>query len=246
MNQFLDMAIKHTLQIKQIINISIMKVKILTIFFLLSAVSSFSQQGSHVLHIQGQSTVSEFPELMMINVTLKSKNSVYSKCADLLRSYYGQLERAFVINGVSKEKLKPGKLHISKSFALSSGLPKTRIQDGYSGSVSVLIELPYNSNSLKSVIKTLEETEFPTSYSIYYKLSNEQKDKLLKWSIELAISDAKKKAKHIAATLNIELSKIKKINFGFSEETDNQQDFRLSPEKMVIKKAIGIIWNIEE
>lgn len=240
-----------------------MKSRILTIIFLLTAVSSFSQLQDNHLRVQGNAIISEIPELMLVDITINSKDTVYSKCSDLLVTYYNQLEKAFARNGISKENLKSSGLNITESYSWSQKT-RTREQDGYSGSLTVILELPYNSNSLNTVMKTLKNTGFPTAYYLSFKLSNQQKNELLKQSIELAIDDAKKKASYIAESLNIRLSKIKDINFGFSnyqddiltnertifyiveEEEESQQDLNLNPNKIEIKKTIGVIWNIEE
>lgn len=75
-------------------------------------------------------------------------------------------------------------------------------------------------------MQTLNE-QGAVNFHLSFKLSNEQKDKLLQKSIELAIEDAKTKAKHIANALNVNLGEIREINFEYVNYEEDMLDLKL-------------------
>ncbi len=238
-----------------------MKIRIVFALLSLFGVNAFCQTDNNEIKVQGSAIIYETPELMVVNISVSAKDSIYSECSDKLVANYNLIEKAFVKNGISKKSLKSDGLNINESYSWSG---RERKKDGYSGNISVELELPYDSNSLNIVMNTLKGNDFPVSYNLTFKLSKDQKEKLLQKSIELAIEDAKTKAKYIANSLNVTLSEIKDVNFGYTsyqndlltsetdiffvldEEEEVEQALNLNPQKMEIKKTLGIIWKIKQ
>ncbi|MCF8222957.1 MAG: SIMPL domain-containing protein [Bacteroidales bacterium] len=238
-----------------------MKPKLLLLPFVLLSLNSFCQTNDNLISIQGNAIICEIPELFVTNISISSQDSLYSKCSDLLIENYNQIEMAFEKNGIPKKELKSGGINISESYSWTG---RERKMNGYQGNISVILELPYNKQTLNTVINTLKNNEFPVSYNLSFKLSNSQKETLLKKAIELAIENAEKKANYIAESMGFKLSKIKDINFGYTsykndiltddtnvfsmieEEEVMEQDISLNPQKLEIKKTIGVVWIIEE
>ena len=237
-----------------------MKNRIVIALISLLGMNAFCQTDNNEIKVQGKAIIYETPELMVVNISVSAKDSIYSVCSDKLVANYNLMEKAFMNNGISKKDLKSDGLNINESYSWSG---REREKDGYSGKISVVLELPYNSESLNIVMNTLKGNEFPVSYNLVFKLSRDQKEKLLQKSIELAIEDAKLKAKHIAISLNVTLGEIKDVNFGYTsyqndlltsetdvfyvldEEEQVEQALNLNPQKMEIKKTLGIIWKIK-
>lgn len=238
-----------------------MKTRILLILIICISLNAFPQINDNLLKVQGKSIIYETPELMVANITISSKDSIYAQCSERLIKNYNQIEKEFVKNGISNKKLKSGGLNINENYSWTG---RERKMDGYLGNIMITLELTYSAKSLNTVIKTLKGNKFPVSYNLSFKLSNKQKEDLLKKAIELAIEDAKKKATYISQSMNIKLSEIKDINYGYTsyqsdlltsntelffmvdDEAELEQDITLNPEKLEIKKTIGIIWSIEQ
>jgi len=238
-----------------------MKTRILFILLICISINTFSQISDNLLKVQGNAIIYETPELMVADITISAKDSIYSLCSDKLIEYYNLIEKSFVKNGISKNKLKSGGLNINESYSWSD---RERKMDGYMGTIKIILELPYNATSLNTIIKTLKGNEFPVTYNLSFKLSNNQKEVLLEKAIELAIKDAKKKANYIAESMDLKILKVKDINYGYTsyqndlltnasevffvieDEAELDQDINLNPQKLEIKKTIGIIWNIEQ
>ena len=236
-----------------------MKTRILFILLICISINTFSQISDNLLKVQGNAIIYETPELMVADITISAKDSIYSLCSDKLIEYYNLIEKSFVKNGISKNKLKSGGLNINESYSWSE---RERKMDGYMGTIKIILELPYNAMSLNTIIKTLRGNEFPVTYNLSFKLSNNQKEVLLEKAIELAIKDAKKKANYIAESMDLKILKVKDINYGYTsyqndlltnasevffvieDEAELDQDINLNPQKLEIKKTIGIIWNI--
>lgn len=237
-----------------------LKIRVLLVIAIMFSVNAFSQIENNLLKVQGKALIYEIPELMVVNISISSQDSIYSKCSEKLISNYNQIEKSFIKNGIPQKKLKSDGLNLNESYYWSE---RKRIKDGYKGNISVILELPYNSKSLNTVMNTLKGNGFPVTYNLSFKLSNEQKDKLLQKAIELAVEDANKKAKYIASSLNVKLSKIQDVNFGYTsyqsdlltsdtdvfyvmDKEEVEQALNLNPQKLEIKKTIGIIWTIEQ
>ncbi len=239
-----------------------MKTKILLALSIFISLNSFAQLEANVIRVQGNSIISEVPELMIVRITIISEDSIYSKCSEKLISNYNQIEKSFAKNGISKGELKSEGVNIDKKYSWQD---KGRVEDGYQGTISADLKLQYSAENLKMVMKTLGNKLINFSYNISFDLSNEQKDKLLQQAIELAVKDAKSKAEYIAKSLNVELREIKDVNFGHSngygdllrknnevyfvaEDSNSmsKEGINLNPKKVSVEKSIDIVWNISQ
>jgi uncharacterized protein len=228
---------------------------------LLSSLCLSAQLSGNLLKVQGQSVISETPEDMTINITVKSKDSVYEKCSDKLIARYNKLIYELVQAGIEKDIIQTGNIDINEIFNWED---RTRKFEGYNGTISIYISSKYDQKRLNSIIKSLKSNDLNLSYNVLFQLSTEQKDKLLQKSIENAIKDATNKAEIISHSMGLKLTGIKEINFGYvSPEIDNltqeslafcvegevlgestTSDLMLNPQKMEVVKSIGIIWEI--
>ncbi len=219
--------------------------------------NTFSQIQNNLINIQGNAIISEIPELMVVYISVESQDSIYSKCSDKLINNYNILQKAFTENGISTT-LKSNGLEIDENY---SGSYRDRKRDGYKGKIKVTLKLPYNSEALNNVMNTLKANKFPLNYDLAFTLSEDQKKRLLNEAIELAIKDASTKARIIAKSLNVELSEIQDVNFGYTNykydilvaetlELDDLEEvggkLPLNPKEIQIRKTIGIVWKIKE
>ena len=228
--------------------------------FLMSATNLFSQNTNNVIKVQGEAIIRVTPEILVVNIPIQAKDSVYEKCTKKLVDKYNRLKAALVKNNIKEETIKSDNLSVNENYIWDQ---RERKFDGYIGSLQVSLELNYSADKLSAIIQTLKEDEFKFGYSISFKLSEKQKSEQLENAINIAVADAMNKAKMIAKSLQIKLGKIQEINFGYNTPTygplareenyavlskagneANDLQLNLNPQLIEIQKSIGIIWNI--
>jgi hypothetical protein len=227
---------------------------------LFSSMSVSSQVNENLLKIQGDAIIYAVPEVLIVNIPIQTKDSIYENCSKELINKYNQLKDALIKNNIDEKSIKSDKLSINENY---SYLSHERKFDGYVGSINVTIELTYTANKLNSIINTLKNESFKFGYNLSFKLSENQKNTQLEKAIELAIRDAKNKADIIAKSINITLVGIQEINFGYTNsrndllivenemvfsimDDDVEMEINLNPQMISIHKSIGIIWKIEQ
>jgi len=233
--------------------------KIIGLLFSIVTLTSFAQNNGNVIKVQGNAIVHDIPELLVIKMSLKAVALEYADCSDTLVHHYNQLEKAFQKNKIDKTKLTSNGVNVSENIIWYQGKSK---KDGYNASMSITLEVPFGNKSLNTIMNTLKKLEFSVPYSLNFKLSEAQKEKLLQETIEKAVNDAKIKALHIATALGVTLGKVKEVNFGYPSSNDNflqteysrmesvnmksGKSLNLNPKKIEIKKSVGLVWKIEQ
>ena len=229
---------------------------LLLIHLTLLNVLSFAQVSGNLLKIQGEAVIYETPENMVINIAVRVKDSLYSKCSDLLIQKNNRLITMLQENVVPKEAIKNEQIKIDRNF--NFGKEKLE-QDGYSGEVNVKLILKFDTKHLNDLMNLLKKDSLNLTYSVSFQLSANQKEKLLRDATKLAITDAQNKAMLIAESLKLKDLKIKEINYGYpfkgselvlsdeiyySAKLDNS--FLVYPRPIEVKKGISIIWEFKQ
>jgi uncharacterized protein YggE len=230
---------------------------------LLSSLGGYSQVNGNLLKVQGSVSLYAIPETMYVNIPIRIKDSLYENCSKKLTEMHYELRKKLLANGIEGRLIKSDGLNIREKTIWDKGVD---IHDGYQGSMNVSIQLRHTYKKLNSIINSLKESSFKFGYDVSFKLSEEQKSKLLENAIELAIKDAKNKASIIAKNLNIKLIDIKEVNFGYSRSNNDilindyiieiseeyeaagekQLSLSINPRKININKTINVIWKIEQ
>ncbi|MDD4972305.1 MAG: SIMPL domain-containing protein [Paludibacter sp.] len=243
-----------------------MKTKLIILsFLLLSSISLFSQVNGNLLKVKGESIIYATPEDMTINVSVTIKDPNYILCSDKLIEKYNSLVNELSRCGIDKKMIMTDGLEITENNTWSA---EGRKFESYNGSVNVSIELKYDPKKLNILVNAIKNKDLALTYHVNFNLSKEQKEALVKESIEKAISDATNKAKIILEALGLKIIEIKDINFGEVsygndqliyeedhaygaeiadlEERKTTHELWLSPQKMNIEKSIAIVWRIEK
>ncbi len=228
---------------------------------LLLSVSVFSQVKNNQLKIQGEAVLYETPEILIVNIPIHTKDSVYEECSNRLIYTYDKLKWALSEKGIKEELIRTDRFNIQENYTWTSNQRKF---DGYVGNLNVTIELEYTVKTLNTIINVLNKDSFNFGYNLNFKLSEIQKSTLLEKVIDLAIKDATNKARIIANSLNVKLSEIKEVNFGYTStrydllivEDDMELEvldsevggnkLSLNPQQLSIRKSIGVVWLIEQ
>lgn len=233
-----------------------------------SAITSFSlvllclsmvygQSSGNVLKVQGEAVMYDVPELMQIRIPVQTKNESYEACSNDLIKTYNALSDALVKSGVDEDEVKSDRLNIQENYTY---LERERKLDGYIGNINVMVELPHTPKMLTAIMNTLKEERFKFGYTLSFAFSEPQKEKLREEAIRKAIADARRKAEVITEEMGLKLVSVQEINYGYFDSgrdiiveheemaykmSDSEStELTLNPQKMEIRKNIGVIWLI--
>jgi len=241
-----------------------MKKTILLLIVLFTGITLFAQIQGNLLKIKGNAILHQVPEIMHVNIPIQVTDSLYENCSIKLTKVHKNLKNALIANGIKKSSIKTDDLNFGEKTKWTK---EGRMPDGFKGSVSVRIEMKYSPDMLNKIINTLKNNSFNFGYNVDFRLSEEQKLQTLENVIQYAINDAERKAEIIAKKLNVNLSEIHEVNFGYSsgnfdiltpvddavflmleeEEIEEENlEMDINPKKIRIEKTINVIWKIEK
>lgn len=237
-----------------------MKKRLVFLVVLLAGFTGLSAQlNDNVLKVEGEAVVYETPENMNINIPLTVKDNNYAKCSKLLNEKYTKLVEEFGKISIDKSLIQTTNFSIQDSYVYANNEQKF---DGYVGSINLNIEKLFNTNVLNAIINLLNSGDFKLSYNITFDFSPQQRDKLIKITLENAMADARNKADIIAKQLGVIVGEIREINFNYSSTsispllsesimryrgtTDKTSGIQLTPQLEQIRETIDIVWQIEQ
>ena len=234
------------------------------LFVLSTSFSSiFGQVSGNRLKVSGESIVYDVPEEMVIKIPFEIKDTSYNRCTELLISRYNKLVNNFKRIDIGKDEIKIENMNIEENSSWESN---KKVVDGYTGSLSIILEKKFDNQTLNKIVKVINECNLKVLYSVEFQLSESQKKILLEKSIENAILDAKSKANIIAKSMGLQLNNLLEVNYGYVNEideltsgsdrvaitvddlaeSDSERIMDLNPQKMKIEKSISIIWDIKQ
>jgi len=221
-----------------------------------------AQKTDNLLKVKGEAILSYTPEEMRIVVSIEAKDTVYANCSDILIRTYNSVVDRLIASGIDKGKIKSGNIRFSENIRWDRA-KDIDVNLGYIGRQSVIVEEKYSNEQLAKIANALKVDTLYSSYTINFQLSEKQKNEALQLVIEGAIKDAVNKAQIIANATNVQLVKIKDINYNHTSSNDdlvrysvactNSEGYsktgetysNLTPAPVEIKKSINIIWEIK-
>lgn len=220
----------------------------------------------NTLIVEGVAILKEIPKNIFVFITVKSESKDYSECQNKLLKRMEVVKTSILQQNISKDLLKMTEISINENKEYINGKQE---KIGFSGTISLTIETlfsPEIANKLLTALK-IELVE----YNINFKLSEDQKTKLRRDAITMAVEDAKEKAILLANSSNIKLTKINSISylneeyvfnhdrdivreeilptqevFMMVESPDNPASIDFNPKEIGIYKSVEIEWKIEE
>jgi uncharacterized protein YggE len=228
-------------------------------FFILLSTICKSQESDDKLQVVGKAIIEAIPENIQIDIPFKVIDSTINSCTDNLIYKLTFIQNQIKELGVKDNYIKTLDFSFGENYVYKD---RERKQQGYIGTVRLQIIDKYTPNLVNEIIKIFKSNEM--NYSISFKLSKEQKEKLSEIVIERAIQDAKNKAKTISTKANVSLDKITRINYDYSsytreiifadeeEEVEDMglfskiENLKLSPKEISIEKSILIEWKITD
>jgi len=214
------------------------------IFLLLTAfhvVSGIAQDPfSETLISQGKSTVKQVPEIISFSVQFELRNQDYDKCTSLALGKIDTFKMKLRENGINEDLIKTASYSIQE---ITDRDNRTRelIHLGYQARIPIIIKLEVTNPKADDIFELLKST-FKSEIRISFELSPEQKEKAKESLLTLAVDDAKSKAEILASSLDIQLGKVIKVQYGDPEVirnfTRSYNDLR-STERMMAASSVS-------
>ncbi len=218
-----------------------MRFYLLSFFLAFQFASAFSQDPfCETITSQGKSTVKQVPEIISFFVEFELRDKDYDKCTSLALGKIDTIKMKFKDIGLDDEIIKTASYSIQE---LTERDNRTRemIHLGYLARIPVGIKMDANDPNTNDVFELLKST-FKSQIRISFELSPEQVEKVKESLLDLAVKDASAKAKILAKSLDIELGKVIKVQYGDPEVirnfTRSYNDLR-STERMMAASSIS-------
>lgn len=234
-----------------------MKLLITHLLFLLFYVFMCNAQQTPHIQVEGQAKVSAIPEIVNVRIPIESQALEYEACVSKLTSTYNHLEAAIEKAGYDKKSLKNSGLSVNEKYTYNG---QKRTKDGYTGSMNIQIELEFSDQAMNDIIEIFSSPEFDFGFSLSYKLSEEQREKLSNAALKDAVSDARMKASVMAEAIGKELGRVLLMNHYANSgspmpirydsmmkaESGVVQDVSLNPTEIEISRSVILHYEIAE
>ncbi len=228
--------------------------KIIGLCSILMTADCYAQTGT--FRVEGIAMMSEKPELLNIQIPIEAKNASYEACSSALTAKYNELSNALNKAGIDSKSIKASGLSISEHYTYTD---RERKKDGYSGRINVTLKMPHTDKALEAFMKTMAQEQFNFGYQLGFALSEAQKASLNDKAIQLAVNDAKTKAKALASELEVRLLGIKEVIYTeshhiedrlmrneYSKMSADMESVELNPNDVEIRKAVTVIWHVSQ
>lgn len=219
-------------------------------------------QNKRLIQVEGIARIKEIPKEIIVSIDLSLKDSLYQTCFNKSVESLERLKSHFKSNGIKPKNIKVNNLVVNENFEFHKS---KRIRQGYKSSISLEVKDIYNDEYSNALLKSLNQENLNISYQISFGFTDEQKTKLRRQALELAIKDATEKAEVIANASGLKLKSIEKIIYGsnssyygsfdivMDEECydtpprkgNGQYGVSFNPKEQRIQKNILIEWSYE-
>jgi len=238
---------------------------ILTIILPSLANGQFQKQSENSLRVEGVFITKEKPEMIDFSIFIKNQSFDFKKCSDSLLIIIKNISDVLIENGLSKEKIRISEITVNENYEYESNL---KTKNGFVGSARIEIQESFSTKFTELIFKSINSFNYEIGYSVTFSLSENQKEKLRKLSLEKAVEDANQKAEVIAKIGQIQLVRINRITLdetsGFGYRGDKYdlvmeeemmpitrqegffRELNLNPEEISIVKSVLIEWIIKD
>lgn len=190
-----------------------MKKIILSLAIVFFTLGSFAQdkQGG-LITVEGKSSVKLAPEDISFTVNFSVKDENYKQCAEMSVEKMDKVKKLFIKNGIDEELIKTNSFSIHEVQKYDPELRKS-VFDGYEANIPVTIRTKKDYEKNDKIFELIKDN-LQSSFSLNFALSEEQMETVKEKLIQLAVEDAKQKATVIAQSAEVNLGKIKSIQYG--------------------------------
>nr|WP_321355911.1 SIMPL domain-containing protein [uncultured Draconibacterium sp.] len=190
-----------------------MKKIILSLAVIVISLGSFAQnnQGG-IITVEGKSSVKLAPEDISFTVNFSVKNENYKQCAEMSVEKMDDIKKLFIENGIDEELIKTNSFSIREVQKYDPQLRQS-VFEGYEANIPVTIRTKKDYEKNDKIFELIKDN-LQSNFNLSFALSEEQMETVKEKLIQLAVEDAQQKATVIAKSADVQLGKIKSIQYG--------------------------------
>ncbi|WP_319229075.1 SIMPL domain-containing protein [Draconibacterium orientale] len=190
-----------------------MKKIILSLAIMLFAFGSFAQNNQNgIITVEGKSSVKLAPEEISFTVNFSVKDENYKQCAEMSVEKIDKIKKLFIKNGIDEELIKTNSFAIHEVQKYDPQLRQS-VFEGYEANIPVTIRTQKDYEKNDKIFELIKDN-LQSNFNLNFALSEEQMEMVKEKLIQLAVEDAKQKATVIAKSADVQLGKIKSIQYG--------------------------------
>lgn len=162
--------------------------------------------------VEGKSSVKQIPELISFSISLSARDTNYTKCTELALEQIERVKSEFTKNNIDNKLIQTVNFSIREEREYDP-ISRKQVFKGYRATIPIQIKtkVDYSKNNL---IFEILKNNFKANFNLNFSLSPKQIEDVKKELIDLAVKDAKTKAKQLAESADIILGKVLKIQYG--------------------------------
>mgnify|MGYP000860075637 CR=1 FL=1 len=181
--------------------------------FIVSISSSFAQNNSSTLKINGSAIISVKPTQTVVTFNISEIRMSYSESIAKLTERVDLLSKSLLKLGFNTTDITTSNFDIRQNIIYNRGQQK---DSGYVTSQTLQVVFEQSKEKLLSVLNNTANSRANSSISISFQLDNESKSILRDQLIVLAVKDARNKADLIADASLYKVTGIKEIQYGMN------------------------------
>ncbi|MDE6580634.1 MAG: SIMPL domain-containing protein [Ruminiclostridium sp.] len=217
------------------------------------------------LTVKGIGKASLSPDQTVIDITIESRDMDYNKTADMQHEKTQELKNALTELGVDISKLKTSNFNVNTNYEnvqTDNGRWERKFA-GYIGTHHLSLKFDFDTDKLKWIISAITSCKKANpTFNISFDVKDKESvnDKLL----ELAVTDAMKKAAVLSSAANVDLGVIlniaydnEEVNFvspttmhstlyrGMDCGKESAPDISFEPESIQARAEVTVVWEIK-
>lgn len=164
----------------------------------------------NIIRVEGKGVIRRKPDVIRLSFNLKTENEKYEKAISEYNEQNEKLVGAVTATGLTQEDIKTTNLHVGTHYEQEhDGKFYKNVFKGYQITSSLYLEMPMDLGQLSKLIEEITRRGTTPEFNITFGISDE--DSALEQALKEAVLDARKKAKIIAETMEVNLGHVKVI-----------------------------------
>lgn len=194
--------------------------------------------------VEGKSSVKQIPELITFSISLSARDTNYTLCTELAVEQIEKVKSEFTKNGIDTDLIQTVNFSVREEKEYDP-ITRKQVFKGYRATIPILIKTKVDYSKNNQIFEIIKNN-FNANFNLNFNLSPNQIEAVKKELIDLAVKDAKAKAKQLAKSADIKLGKVSKIQYGEPQTIRNftRTNYELRHSRAVDETATSTM-NIE-
>lgn len=217
---------------------------------------------ARTITVKGIGKVTAKPDLVVLNLTLDSRNIIYDKAMAKASERIQKLSEALYRIGFAEGSIKTSDFNvrsINKQVRDSNGNYKSKF-DGYEVTHSLKIQFDMDMKLLSSVLATISSCEADPRLAISFTVKD--KDAINEEMLRQAATNAKSKAAILCSASGVKMGELVSIDYNWSEIdiysntrydgfevkmccSESEASIDIDPEDITVSDTATFVWEIQ-